>query len=213
MPPAWTRRLEEDLLADQVTRCYERSPVLPPQAGRGRRSARARAERRRPAPHPLHDEGGAQGLAGGGPPARRLRLRRPRGGRARAPDLGDDGQAARPRLHGRGPEDLPRGSAPGPSGRRVYRPTTSSSTASTTASTRRPGRPRGSRGDRSDDGAGRSGAEQAAARALEDLRPTALFSTLTYPLYLAETAEEAGIDPRGLGLRKLIVAGEPGGQL
>jgi phenylacetate-CoA ligase len=47
----------------------------------------------------------------------------------------------------------------------------------------------------------------------EDLRPTALFSTLTYPLYLAETAEEAGIDPRALGLRKLIVAGEPGGQL
>ncbi|HSK16122.1 MAG TPA: AMP-binding protein [Gaiellaceae bacterium] len=45
------------------------------------------------------------------------------------------------------------------------------------------------------------------------LRPTALFSTLTYPLYLAEAARERGLDPRGLGLRKLIVSGEPGGQL
>jgi phenylacetate-CoA ligase len=54
------------------------------------------------------------------------------------------------------------------------------------------------------------------ARLLElwgDLRPTALFSTLTYPLYLAEAAQESGIDPRRLGLKKLIVAGEPGGQL
>ena len=47
----------------------------------------------------------------------------------------------------------------------------------------------------------------------DDLRPTALFSTLTYPLYLAESAQEEGVDPRRLGLRKLIVAGEPGGQL
>jgi phenylacetate-CoA ligase len=54
------------------------------------------------------------------------------------------------------------------------------------------------------------------ARVLElwaDLRPTALFSTLTYPLYLAEAAQENGLEPRALGLRKLIVAGEPGGQL
>ena len=26
MPPAWTRRLEEELLVDQISRCYERSP-------------------------------------------------------------------------------------------------------------------------------------------------------------------------------------------
>ena len=54
------------------------------------------------------------------------------------------------------------------------------------------------------------------ARLLElwdDLRPTALFSTLTYPLYLAEQAWEAGLDPRALGLHKLIVSGEPGGQM
>jgi phenylacetate-CoA ligase len=54
------------------------------------------------------------------------------------------------------------------------------------------------------------------ARILElwrDLRPTALFSTITYPLHLAETAAERAIDPRSLGLQKLIVTGEPGGQI
>jgi phenylacetate-CoA ligase len=54
------------------------------------------------------------------------------------------------------------------------------------------------------------------ARVLElwrDLRPTAIFSTITYPLHLAETAAERGVDPRSLGLAKLIVTGEPGGQI
>ncbi len=54
------------------------------------------------------------------------------------------------------------------------------------------------------------------ARILElwrELRPTALFSTITYPLHLAETARERGIDPRDLGLAKLVVTGEPGGQV
>jgi phenylacetate-CoA ligase len=46
-----------------------------------------------------------------------------------------------------------------------------------------------------------------------DLRPTTLFSTITYPLHLAETAAERGLDPRRLGLAKLIVTGEPGGQI
>lgn len=46
-----------------------------------------------------------------------------------------------------------------------------------------------------------------------DLRPTALFSTITYPLHLAETAAERGLDPRSLGLAKLVVTGEPGGQI
>jgi phenylacetate-CoA ligase len=46
-----------------------------------------------------------------------------------------------------------------------------------------------------------------------ELRPTALFSTITYPVYLAETASEREIDPRSLGLRKLLVTGEPGGQI
>jgi phenylacetate-CoA ligase len=54
------------------------------------------------------------------------------------------------------------------------------------------------------------------ARLLElwsELRPTAIFSTLTYPLYLAEAAAETGVEPRALGLRKLLVTGEPGGQM
>ncbi len=54
------------------------------------------------------------------------------------------------------------------------------------------------------------------ARVLElwrDLRPTALFSTITYPVHLAETAAERGLDPRSLGLAKLVVTGEPGGQI
>jgi phenylacetate-CoA ligase len=54
------------------------------------------------------------------------------------------------------------------------------------------------------------------ARVLElwpELRPTALFSTITYPLHLAEAAAERSIDPRRLGLSKLIVTGEPGGQI
>jgi phenylacetate-CoA ligase len=46
-----------------------------------------------------------------------------------------------------------------------------------------------------------------------ELRPTAVFSTITYPLYLAETVRERGGDPGRLGLRKLIVTGEPGGQI
>jgi phenylacetate-CoA ligase len=46
-----------------------------------------------------------------------------------------------------------------------------------------------------------------------DLRPTALFSTITYPLHLAETAAERDLDSRRLGLRKLVVTGEPGGQI
>jgi phenylacetate-CoA ligase len=54
------------------------------------------------------------------------------------------------------------------------------------------------------------------ARLLElwrDLRPTALFSTITYPLHLAEVVAERGLEPRKLGLSKLIVTGEPGGQI
>jgi phenylacetate-CoA ligase len=54
------------------------------------------------------------------------------------------------------------------------------------------------------------------ARLLElwrDLRPTTVFSTITYPLHLAETAAERGLDPRALGLAKLVVTGEPGGQI
>jgi phenylacetate-CoA ligase len=42
------------------------------------------------------------------------------------------------------------------------------------------------------------------------LRITAIFGTLSFPLYLAERARELGVEPRSLGLRHLITAGEPG---
>jgi phenylacetate-CoA ligase len=52
------------------------------------------------------------------------------------------------------------------------------------------------------------------SRRLLDLIPalgiTALFGTLSFPLYLADRASELGIEPRSLGLRHLITAGEPG---
>ena len=39
---------------------------------------------------------------------------------------------------------------------------------------------------------------------------TAIFGTLSFPAYLAARAREAGVDPRGLGLRHIVTAGEPG---
>jgi phenylacetate-CoA ligase len=42
---------------------------------------------------------------------------------------------------------------------------------------------------------------------------TALFGTLSFPAYLAGRAREAGIEPRDLGLRRIVTAGEPGAGL
>jgi phenylacetate-CoA ligase len=42
---------------------------------------------------------------------------------------------------------------------------------------------------------------------------TAIFGTLSYPSYLAARAREAGVDPRELGLRHIVTAGEPGAGL
>jgi phenylacetate-CoA ligase len=42
---------------------------------------------------------------------------------------------------------------------------------------------------------------------------TALFGTLSYPAYLAARAREAGLDPRALGLRHIVTAGEAGAGL
>jgi phenylacetate-CoA ligase len=42
---------------------------------------------------------------------------------------------------------------------------------------------------------------------------TALFGTLSYPAHLAARARAAGIDPRALGLRHILTAGEPGAGL
>jgi len=55
------------------------------------------------------------------------------------------------------------------------------------------------------------------SRRLLDLIPrlgiTAIFGTLSFPAYLAGRAREAGIDPRELGLRHIVTAGEPGAGL
>src|SRR3954462_15327680 len=42
---------------------------------------------------------------------------------------------------------------------------------------------------------------------------TAIFGTLSFPAYLAARAREAGVDPRELGLRHILTAGEPGAGL
>jgi phenylacetate-CoA ligase len=42
---------------------------------------------------------------------------------------------------------------------------------------------------------------------------TAIFGTLSFPAYLAGRAREAGIEPRDLGLRHIVTAGEPGAGL
>ena len=55
------------------------------------------------------------------------------------------------------------------------------------------------------------------SRRLLDLIPrlgiTAIFGTLSFPAYLAGRAREAGIEPRELGLRHIVTAGEPGAGL
>jgi phenylacetate-CoA ligase len=55
------------------------------------------------------------------------------------------------------------------------------------------------------------------SRRLLDLIPhlgiTAIFGTLSFPTYLAARAREAGLDPRQLGLRHIVTAGEAGAGL
>jgi phenylacetate-CoA ligase len=55
------------------------------------------------------------------------------------------------------------------------------------------------------------------SRRLLDLIPqlgiTAIFGTLSFPAHLAGRAREAGIEPRELGLRHIVTAGEPGAGL
>jgi phenylacetate-CoA ligase len=45
------------------------------------------------------------------------------------------------------------------------------------------------------------------------LHISAIFGTLSFPAHLAARAREAGIEPRALGLRHLVTAGEPGAGL
>jgi len=55
------------------------------------------------------------------------------------------------------------------------------------------------------------------SRRLLDLIPrlgiSAIFGTLSFPAYLADRAREMGVEPRELGLRHIVTAGEPGAGL
>ena len=140
--------------------------VLAPEAGRGRRPARAGAERRGPAPYPADDQGGAARLPGGLAAARRLRVRRLRRRRPRPSHLGDDREAARARLHDRGSGDLGPHRRPRvldgrrPAGRRP------APLPQLQLLHGRARRPRLARADRRDDGAGRPRPERARAGAV-----------------------------------------------
>jgi phenylacetate-CoA ligase len=213
MPPAWTRRLTEELLAEQVERCFEQSPFYRRKLGEaGVRPEHVRtAEDLRLLPFTTKEELRASQEA--------------------LPPLGDfacadpvevvrvhltSGTTGTPLVLGYAAEDVRTSARIG--ARAVW------------AAGARPDDTilhcmsysfyTGGLADH--DALEETGATMVpvglgqSARLLElwdGLRPTALFSTLTYPLYLAEQAQEAGRDPRSLGLRKLIVSGEPGGQM
>jgi phenylacetate-CoA ligase len=212
MPPAWTRRLEEERLADQLARCYEASPFY----RRKLDDAQVRPERI----ERLEDLARV-------PFTTKEELR---ASQADNPPFGDFVCADEMeiiRIH----------LSSGTTGKALVMPYTERD-ASTSAEVG--ARAAWAAGVRPDDtvlhclsysfytgGLSDHAALEAtgaamvpvglgqSARLLElwrDLRPTALFSTITYPLHLAETAREQGIDPRELGLAKLIVTGEPGGQ-
>jgi phenylacetate-CoA ligase len=213
MPPAWTRRLEEELLADQIERCYERAPFY--------RRKLARAKVRPEHVERLED---LQRL----PFTTKEELRE---SQEVEPPFGDfvcadpidiarvylsSGTTGKPLAFAYTRKDV---RTSGQIGARAFwacgaRPDdvflhclaygfytggmSDHEALEATGATVVPV------------GLGQS------ARLLDlwpELRPTALFSTITYPLYLAEVALERHVEPRSLGLRKLLVSGEPGGQI
>ena len=213
MPPAWTRRLEEERLAEQVSRCYDRSPFY-------RRKLEEAGVR------PEHVER-LEDLAAL-PFTTKEELR---ASQEESPPYGDyvcvDGiEIVRMHL------------SSGTTGKPLVMPYTERDVATSAEVGARAFWAAGVRPDDtvlhclsysfytggvSDHAALEStGAAMIpvglgqSARLLElwrDLRPTVLFSTITYPVHLAETAAERGLDPRSLGLAKLVVTGEPGGQI
>jgi len=50
-------------------------------------------------------------------------------------------------------------------------------------------------------------------RLMRNIRPTVLAATPTYALHLLEIAREEGINVKDIGLKKIFVAGEPGGSI
>ena len=213
MPPAWTRRLEEERLAEQVSRCYDRSPFY-------RRKLEEAGVR------PEHVER-LEDLAAL-PFTTKEELR---ASQAESPPYGDyvcvDGiEIVRMHL------------SSGTTGKPLVMSYTERDVATSAEVGARAFWAAGVRPDDTvlhclsysfytggiSDHAALEGTGAAmipvglgqSARVLalwRDLRPTALFSTITYPVHLAETAAESGFDPRSLGLAKLVVTGEPGGQI
>jgi phenylacetate-CoA ligase len=59
-------------------------------------------------------------------------------------------------------------------------------------------------------GAGFSGQSLRTLQWMQQMSATVFYGTPSYALRLAEVAVENGIDPRGLGLRKMFFSGEPG---
>ncbi len=48
---------------------------------------------------------------------------------------------------------------------------------------------------------------------IQQFKPTFIQTTPSYALYLGETAKKKGIDPKNLSVKRIIVAGEPGGSI
>jgi phenylacetate-CoA ligase len=213
MPPAWTRRLEEELLADQVGRCFERAPFY-----------RQKLEEAHVLPQDVEHLEDLARL----PFTTKEELR---ASQAESPPYGDflcADELDVVRVH----------LSSGTTGKPLLLAYTERDVATSAEIGARAFWAAGVRpddtvlhclsysfytGGLSDHAAlEATGAAMVpvglgqSARLLElwnDLRPTALFSTITYPLHLAETAQERNIDPRRLGLAKLVVTGEPGGQI
>lgn len=59
-------------------------------------------------------------------------------------------------------------------------------------------------------GAGQAGQTEKAVSWLREVKPTVFYGTPSYALYLAEKANELGIDPKEFGFRILFFSGEPG---
>ena len=62
-------------------------------------------------------------------------------------------------------------------------------------------------------GAGAPGMTRRAVGWLEQIKPSAFYSTPSYALHLAEVAAEAGLEPRDFGVRVMFFSGEPGASL
>lgn len=62
-------------------------------------------------------------------------------------------------------------------------------------------------------GAGVVGQTARAVSWLRQMRPTVFYGTPSYALHIAESARDAGVDPREFGLRRLVFSGEPGASI